>query len=234
MVHRREINGQEIVFGNQGALWGNAMTWWDHDTGSIWSQPLGEAIAGPRKGQTIELLPSQLTTWEAWREAYPETLALDAAAGRAGISLLDTVIVVELSEDAVAYPVGELRERGVANDIVGGAPIAVVIDPADDNRWAVFSRTLDDRVVELEIRFDQLIDRETQTVWDPVRGIGLDGPLAGEILDLLPGVPAFTKDVPTFWPTVRFWPPSRVLESLQAPRADVGAGAKFPGGQSTF
>ena len=75
MVHRRELDGEEVIFGNQGALWGNAMTWWDHDTGSIWSQPLGEAILGPRKGERFELLPSTLTTWEAWQSAHPETLA---------------------------------------------------------------------------------------------------------------------------------------------------------------
>jgi hypothetical protein len=42
MVHRRELNGTVLVLGNQGALWGNAMTWWDHGTGSIWSQPIVE------------------------------------------------------------------------------------------------------------------------------------------------------------------------------------------------
>ena len=230
MVHRREINGTEVVFGNQGALWGNAMTWWDHDTGSVWSQPRGEAILGPRTGETIELLPSQLTSWRAWRDAHPDTLALDAPSGNAGIGLEHTVIVVELAGDSTAYPVEELREQGLANDIVGGVPIAVVIDPADDDRWAVFSRKLDDRVVELEVRFGQIVDIETQTVWDPVRGIGLDGPLAGEILDLLPGVPAFAKDVRTFWPTARFWPPSRVLNSISA--IDP-ARLKTPGQQST-
>jgi hypothetical protein len=212
MVHRRDVNGREVVFGNQGALFGNAMTWFDHDTGSVWSQPLGEAILGPRTGETIELLPSTLTTWGAWLEAHPETLALDAPAFRTFTELSDTVIVVELAGAAAAYPVVDLREAGVANDIVGGAEIAVVIDPADEDRWAVFSRQLDDRIVLLEIRNGLLVDRDTGTVWDPVRGIGLEGPLAGEILGLLPGVPAFAKDVDTFWPDARFWPPSRVLE----------------------
>lgn len=233
MVHRRELDGREVVFGNQGALFGNAMTWWDHDTGTVWSQPLGEAIVGPRAGATIELLPSQLTSWVAWRDAHPDTLALDAPAGRAGIVLAEEVIVVEFAGDAAAYPITALRESGLANDIVGGAPIAVVVDPSDPQRWAVFSRTLDDRTVELEIRFDRLVDRETQTVWDPVRGIGLDGPLAGEILDLLPGVPAFERDVPTFWPTARFWPPSRVLGSLGS-TDPVAVRAKTATSQSTL
>ena len=29
MVHRREIDGRDILFGNHGALLGSAMTWWD-------------------------------------------------------------------------------------------------------------------------------------------------------------------------------------------------------------
>jgi hypothetical protein len=57
MVHRRELGGEAIWFGNQGGLWGNAMTWFDHATGSVWSQPLGLAIAGPRRGQRLDLLP---------------------------------------------------------------------------------------------------------------------------------------------------------------------------------
>ena len=97
MVHRRSIDGTPIVLGNQGALWGNAMTWWDHETGSVWSQPLGEAILGPLTGTRLELLSSTLTTWDDWRAQHPSTLALDAPGGqsRFDAETLDTVAVVE-------------------------------------------------------------------------------------------------------------------------------------------
>ena len=114
MVHRRSNQAGVSVFGNQGALFGNAMTWWDHDTGSVWSQPLGEAILGPRKGERLELLPSTLTTWEAWRTAHPETLALDVSAGRSGFDLSRMAIVIDLGTEAVAYSIPRLREVGVA------------------------------------------------------------------------------------------------------------------------
>ena len=87
MVHRRQLGDDTLVFGVHGALWGNAMTWWDHDTGSVWSQPLGEAIAGPRKGETVELLASSFTTWSAWSSDNPDTLALDAPGGNSGFDL---------------------------------------------------------------------------------------------------------------------------------------------------
>ncbi len=66
------------MLGNQGALLGNAMTWWDHDTGSVWSQPLGEAVMGPRTGDRLELMAAQLTSWGTWKEDHPSTVALDA------------------------------------------------------------------------------------------------------------------------------------------------------------
>ncbi len=205
MVHRRELNGQELVFGVHGALYGNAMTWWDHDTGSVWSQPLGEAILGPRTGERLELLPSSLTTWESWREAHPGTRALDVGAGSSGFALESMAIVVEFGSEAVAYPVTRLREGVVVNDVVAGAAIAVLVDPAEPERWAVFSRLLDDRTVTLVRDGDLILDTETRTVWDPVRGVGLTGPLEGEILDLLPGFTSFPADFLTFWPDGRIW-----------------------------
>lgn len=208
MVHRRTIDGEEIVFGVQGALWGNAMTFWDHDTGSIWSQPLGEAIAGPRKGQKLEVLPVTFTTWEAWVDTHPDTLALDVPAGRSGFNLDDMAIMLDLAGDAVAYRYPDLVQAGVVNDVVAGLEIAVVVDPTDRNRWKTFARRLDeDTVLTLAIEDGLLIDRETGTVWDPVRGLGREGPLAGEGLGVLPGFTVFPRDFDTFWPNGRFWQP---------------------------
>ena len=207
MVHRREVEGETLVFGVHGALWGNAMTWWDHDTGSIWSQPLGEAIVGPRKGQTLELLPMSYTTWGAWRTANPETIGLDAPGGVTSFDLDGLFLVVDVGSTAVAYPVDDVREQGVINDVVGGLEVAVVMDPDDADQWQVFSRRLDDRVVTLAHRDGAIVDQETGTRWDPSRGIGKDGPLAGEILDLWPAVTSFPGDYPTFWPEGTVWGP---------------------------
>ena len=207
MVHRRQIDGIDIVFGNHGALWGNAMTWWDHETGSVWSQPIGEAILGPRKGERIELLPSNLTLWGAWKEEHPQTVALDVSAGFDRFSLSQMALVIDFGTDVAAYPVPLLRDVGVVNDVVAGVEVAVLIDPTDDQRWAVFSRRLDDAIVELSIVDGEVVDVASGTRFDPIRGIGRDGDLAGEILDLLPAFTSFPKDVPTFWPEARFWQP---------------------------
>ncbi len=207
MVHRRQLEGQTLVFGVHGALWGNAMTWWDHDTGSIWSQPLGEAIAGPRLGARLEAFPVSFTTWSAWSDAHPETLALDVPAGLSGFDLEELVIVVEFGTEAVAYPVPDLQRLGVINDVVAGIEIAVVSDPDDPQRWSVLSRRLDGEIVVLAVRDGALVDIGTGSVWDPVRGLGREGPLADEVLDSLPGFTSFPADFDTFWPEGRVWQP---------------------------
>jgi hypothetical protein len=206
MVHRRELDGEPIVLGNQGALWGNAMTWWDHSTGSIWSQPKGEAIAGPLKGRTLELVPSTLTTWDAWSTAHPETLALDVHAWRTAFRLEDMAIVVDFDTETAAYSIPSLREVGVVNDVVAGLEIAVVIDADDPARWTVFSRRLGDAVLDLELTSEGLLDPASGTVFDPFLGIGRSGPLADEALDRLPAFTVFRKDYATFFPNGRVWP----------------------------
>jgi len=206
MVHRRELNGEELILGNQGALWGNAMTWWDHDTGSVWSQPIGEAILGPRKGERLELMPSTLSTWQGWRSAHPETLALDVNGFRSGFDLDDMAVVADLGTETVAYSIPALRDVGVVNDVIAGTEVAVVIDPDDPGRWAVFSRQLDSDVVDLEMSVEGLVDIATGTVFDPFLGVGRSGPLADQVLDKLPAFTSFPADYRTFFPDGRTWP----------------------------
>jgi len=208
MVHRRELNGETLIFGNQGALYGNAMTWWDHRTGSIWSQPRGEAILGPLTGVRLELLPSTLTTWGDWTAEHPASLALDVPGGAAGAGLDEMAIVVDLGTEVVAYHVRPLREVGVVDDVVAGVDIAVTIDPDDPQRWVVFSRRLDEGTVQLEEAPDGLLDRVTGSIFDR-RGVGRSGPLRGEVLDRLPAFTIFPKDFPTFFSEGRSWPHDR-------------------------
>ena len=205
MVHRRDLNGEVLVFGNQGALLGNAMTWWDHDTGSVWSQPLGEAVMGPRTGDRLELLAAQLTSWGPWKSDNPLTLALDAPARGSGFGIETMTIVADFGDETGVYPVAVLSEFGPANDLIAGVPISVVLDPKTTDRWKVFHRRVGDQILTLSVSGDQLFDLETGTIWDPSNGRALSGPLDGEILDVLPGFTAFEKDTRTFWLDAKIW-----------------------------
>ncbi len=215
MVHRREIDGREIVLGNHGALWGNAMTWFDHETGSVWSQPIGEAILGPLTGETLELLPSTLTRWDDWQATHPDTFALDAAtslsSGRFSLEMM--AVVVELNERSIAFPVLDVREVGVVNSEIDGVPFAVTTQ-TDGDSWAVFSRTLDDRVVEFELDGEVLTEVGGSGRWNADTGLGVDG--TTEQLDQLPGFTSFPEDYVTFFPDGSFWQTSglRTVEDI--------------------
>lgn len=205
MVHRRDLNGEVLVFGNQGALWGNAMTWFDHDTGTVWSQPLGEAIVGDRKGQALDLMTSQLTSWETWKQDHPGTVTLDVPASPSRFDLSILSIVVDFTEEVGVYSVATLSAWGPANDVVAGVPLAVVIDPDKNDRWKVFHRRVGDALLTLSISDGVLVDNETGTIWDPGTGRALDGLLEGEILDSLPGFTSLESDARTFWPDAKYW-----------------------------
>ena len=181
------------MLGNQGALWGNAMTWWDHETGSIWSQPKGEAIAGPLKGRKLELVPSTLTTWDAWTTAHPGTLALDVHASRTAFNLDDMAVVVDFDTEAAAYSIPDLRTAGVVNDVVAGIEIAVVMDAADPDRWAVFSRRLGGQIVQLELTAAGLVEPRSGMIFDPFTGRARADSPSDEALDRMPAFTALGR-----------------------------------------
>ena len=204
MVHRREIDGEAVLFGNHGALYGNALTMFDHATGSVWSQISGEALLGPLAGDRLELVPSTLTDWGTWRREHPDTLALDADGGRSGFDVDDTHITIEFDGQALAVPVAELREHGVANVEVAGVAVAVVAEPVPGGWWAVFSRQLDDRVVTLELEGDTLVEVDGPGRWDGARGLPVDG---DERLDPLGALTIFPRDFEVHFPGGQVWTP---------------------------
>lgn len=193
MVHRREWEGAELVLGNQGDLLGNAMTWWDHDTGSVWSQPTGEAILGPLSGARLELLPSTLTSWGVWRAAHPETTALDEPGGPSGFDVDEMLIAVDLGDESLAVAVTVLRERGVVNATVNGVPLALAAEVSPGGWWGVYSRRLDDRDVVLERQAGMLVEVGGDGRWTLERGLARDG---GQRLDPLGALTVLPGDFP--------------------------------------
>lgn len=208
MVHVRTVNGKTEVFGNQGALFMNAMTWWDHTTNSVWSQVWGRAIEGPLKGTELELLPAQTVPWGTWKAQYPDTLLMTNGLGgfrfRGETFQPNYVIGVELQGAARAYPYQKAADERVINDSLNGRPLVVVVNP-ETKAVAVFLRQVDERILTFVWENEQLVDRETGSVWDPVRGLALRGPQQGQALRALPYVPAFPSAWRDFYPQTTFY-----------------------------
>ena len=199
------------MFGNQGGLFMNAMTWWDHESESVWSQPWGRAIAGPLKGIELELLPSELVPWETWREAHPNTLALktENQGFRGGVHFLAPfqpyyVIGVPLGDHATAFPYQVAADAGIINDSVGPYPIVVHVDP-DAKRVNVFLRQVDEQTLTFSAEGGGVRDAETGSTWAMETGVATDGPMQGQILRSVPYVPAFESAWHDFYPESRWY-----------------------------
>jgi hypothetical protein len=217
MVYRREIEGQAVAFGHQGAVWRGAMTMFDHLTGSVWSQPYGAPFMGDLAESQIEMeiVASTLTSWGDWKAKYPDTLAYayqdryrnsdesdDGAFER-------SAVVIEYFDDSASYPVTDLRGVQIVNDIVGGVEIGVVFGVAGDDLWSVVSRRLSDGTVIDFASGDGgvLQDPETGSTWDPTHGYGIDGPLSDETVNVLPSSMIYADKFSYYYPDGRMWQP---------------------------
>jgi hypothetical protein len=102
----------------------------------------------------------------------------------------EPVIVVEINGDARAYPLGILTQHEIANDVVGGVPVAVTFCPLC-NSAIVYARELDGVVYEFGVsgvlRNSDLVmyDRTTDSWWQQFTGEAIVGELTGALLDVV-------------------------------------------------
>lgn len=224
-MHDRRIDGVEHTFGNEGALFKSAMTWWDWETKSIWSQPWGAAIEGELTGTRLTRLPFELVPWKSWQARHPETKVLiDERAnlvysGRFPIDRF--VIGVSIGESAKGYYFASSANNGVVNDSVGEFPVVVFADK-DSRVIHVFLRTpqpgLGGTQELLERLTFQMVktsdstegeivqDVETGSTWDIEIGVAIDGPLKGSLLQRAPFVSSYYWAWEDFNPHTEFWP----------------------------
>ena len=208
-MHDRRIDGKTYTFGNQGALYMRAMTWWDHETKSIWSQPLGAALAGPLEGTRLNLIPANIMPWSTWLAEHPDTQVLLADGGgflgaRESFNP-NYVIGITLGDYAKSYPFGPASRQGVINDWLGPFPVLVLAN-ADTKAVHTYLRRVGDEELEFELREGLLADRQTGSNWDIARGIAVDGPLRGTVLQQVPYMTAFD------WAWEDFYPYSKIYQ----------------------
>lgn len=227
-MYSREIEGQEYTFGVSGKLIRNVLVMYDRQTGSLWSQLLGEAVEGPLKGTRLEFLPAWQTTWQDWKTRYPQTLAIQKGysgsfdpyeryfrssdAGVIGEAIEDQrlyvkefVIGVEQNEEAVAYPYSVLNDQPVVNHEAGGVPVLVVFD-AETGSGVVFNRELDGQTLTFQsVEGLVLQDEETGSTWDGRSGVAQSGPLAGKTLERLKSTRSFWFGWKDFYPATAIY-----------------------------
>ncbi len=103
----------------------------------------------------------------------------------------EPVITVSLNGEIRAYPVQILIWHEIANDTLGGVPIAVTFCPLC-NSALVFDRRVDGRVLDFgttgKLRNSDLVmyDRQTESWWQQFTGEAIVGEMTGTYLTALP------------------------------------------------
>jgi len=99
-----------------------------------------------------------------------------------------TVVGVAVGGEAHAYPIAILEYHQIANDVIGGVPVAVTYDPLAGVPLA-FRRVLDGRQLHFGVSgllYNSnflLYDRETSSLWSQFEGRAIAGELAGKRLE---------------------------------------------------
>ena len=204
-MHDRRIEGKAHVFGNFGKLYLKAMTWWDHETGSVWSQPLGQALKGPYKGTRLEMIPVAVLPWKSWRNEHPDTLVLkvdnrfELTYDPFEFTQDIYVLGVSLGEDAKAYPWPAVSAEVAVNDRLGEVPLLVYAN-SETRAAHIYVRRAGGRELEFVWRDGALTDVETGSTWDPGIGRAVEGELRGEVLKQVPYATAFDWAWADFYP----------------------------------
>ena len=189
----------------------NAMTWYDHETDTLWSQPNGTALKGEYAGLRLALIAASIEPWGTWKRDNPDTLVLagpglnpgfsfDPFDGRQG----EYVLGVTMGDDARAYPFDLVSGRGVTNDFIGDVPVLIVADPRDRSAH-LFVRQIGEERLEFVLVAGELRDVETNSLWSPLTGLALQGEFRGQGMRQIPFSTAYAWAWEDFYPQTTFY-----------------------------
>ncbi len=78
---RPTIQGKLLDFGTSGKLFDSNLLMYDRETRTLWSQAIGQAVAGQLTGTRLTFLAAQILSWADWKAANPNGLVLSTDTG---------------------------------------------------------------------------------------------------------------------------------------------------------
>jgi hypothetical protein len=170
----------------------------------------GQAITGPLKGTTLNLIPASIVPWATWKAEHPYTLALTNDQGglfnRQEKPRDGWVIGLALDKYSKAYDYSALAQERVVNDFIGPYPVVLYANPETRN-VQVYLRQVNEQVLTFSLTEsgEGLVDAETGSVWDVSRGLAREGEFQGQALLQLPYLSAFDWAWLDFHPDSEFY-----------------------------
>lgn len=166
VVYDRTVDGNVLRFGVSGFLRNSDLIMWDDLTQSWWQQFTGEGIVGTYTGHLLDIVPSQVVGYGAFKEQYPDGQVLSTQGRNYGenpyvgydsngspffferpdarLFPVSRVLGANINGEQIAYPFAELQAEMVINDTVGGTDVVAVWQPgsvsAMDQAWIDDSR----------------------------------------------------------------------------------------------
>ncbi len=202
-MYTRDVDGKELELRVSGKLYKDALVMFDRETGTLWTQVDGKALRGPLTGHRLVELPAMQTMWSIWKKLHPDTLVLSkprairgspyesyfANPERRGLSGTrgdprlpgkTLIIGVHAGDDAVAIPLDRLEKKQLIEVALADRPV-VVVYWRKERTVAVFRASVTDRRLSFNLRRQAsqvfLEDAETHSLWSPLDGHAVAGPL---------------------------------------------------------
>ena len=121
VAYAREIDGRLFTFGVSGYLLRSDVLMYDQQTESFWSQLHCGAVAGPMTGTPLEVIPTRVTSLDAFRRERPAGRVLRGASGMLPAAAYRQSPYADYpNTPAVWFPVGEIRaELPVKAEVIG-------------------------------------------------------------------------------------------------------------------
>ncbi len=211
-MYSRKIGQDVLSFGHQGALYRKSFVMYDRQSESLWVHVSGQAIKGPRKGQQLDFIPSEIMPWGDWVKRHPMTSALvgEKATGFMGTyQFKDSVgkfgLSVGQGREVVLIRYGMLPMVPVMHLEVGGESVVVAYD-LQVKRAGAYSRKLDGEVLTFEVvnmttddgsgengkmgqPLDLMRDSQSGSLWLRLTGECVIGEKKGKQLTPVPATP---------------------------------------------
>ena len=100
----RQTKNTISEFGVSGLLYNSDALLYDKATESLWSQLMGQAVAGKRSGEKLHQIPLEHSTWGEWKKRYPQTLVMSNKTGH-DRDYGNEVYTSYLKSDQLMFPV---------------------------------------------------------------------------------------------------------------------------------
>ena len=158
-MYSRTVEGKEHTFGVSGRLYKSNVLLYDHQTESLWSQLMNQAVTGPEAGKRLTVLPSSRIKWKTWQKRNPYTTVLSDDTGfyrdysidpyegyyrigslmfpvgdvRQDMPVKEPVLGIQIESHTKAYRLDWLSKHpGNHNDRVGSHPIRIEVSPGGE------------------------------------------------------------------------------------------------------